>query len=433
MKTVSRIAIGIALAFGTTGVAGGFAAAAAQETEAYEPEYSKEARTSLAASQEAKEAGDNAAAAAAARQALAVAETPDDKFVGGQMLFSLGQQTGDVAMENEGLAAMARSGSPQLTASLREQIYMNLAQKAQDSGDTAAAQQYYQELLQADPNSANAAIGLGELKVASGDVSGGIADIRAAIAAKEAAGEEVPEAWYRRAFVLAYDNNLASEVPSLAMALLKAYPTQVNWRDALATYYAVNAPEDQLALDLFRLMHDADTLERRFYIEYANLADQRGLPGETVNVIDKGVAAGELEADNVTIKELRSISEPKIKSDRASLADLAAEAAGEANGKLAKGTADAYLSYGDNQDAARLYRMALEKGGVDEAEVNTRLGIALARSGDEAGARAAFQAVNGAPRQTLAEFWISYLDNDAAAAAAATPAPAPVPAPAPEG
>ena len=75
-------------------------------------------------------------------------------------------------------------------------------------------------------------------------------------------------------------------------------------------------------------------------------------------------------------------------------------------------TADAYLGYGDYAKAASLYRLALQKGGsgVDADTAQLRLGIALAMSGDKAGARTAFAAVKGR-RADLASFWTLYLDT----------------------
>jgi hypothetical protein len=45
--------------------------------------------------------------------------------------------------------------------------------------------------------------------------------------------------------------------------------------------------------------------------------------------------------------------------------------------------------------------------------INTRLGLALARSGDKAGAEAALKAVTGAPRDQLARFMLIWLQNQA--------------------
>ena len=67
-----------------------------------------------------------------------------------------------------------------------------------------------------------------------------------------------------------------------------------------------------------------------------------------------------------------------------------------------------------------MYRQALSKGGVDKDEVNTHLGIALARSGDKAGAQTAFAAVTTEPRAGIASLWTTWLQ--AGTSAAATPA-----------
>ena len=45
--------------------------------------------------------------------------------------------------------------------------------------------------------------------------------------------------------------------------------------------------------------------------------------------------------------------------------------------------------------------------------MNTRLGIALAAQGDKAGAKAAFDAVQGSPRAELAGFWNTWLQTQA--------------------
>jgi hypothetical protein len=49
---------------------------------------------------------------------------------------------------------------------------------------------------------------------------------------------------------------------------------------------------------------------------------------------------------------------------------------------------------------------------VDANVVNTRLGIALAASGDRTGAEAAFKTVTG-PRAELANLWVAWLTRAA--------------------
>ena len=83
----------------------------------------------------------------------------------------------------------------------------------------------------------------------------------------------------------------------------------------------------------------------------------------------------------------------KVAGDQASLAAAERQAGASANGRVAMATADAYLGYGQDAKAVTLYRTALTKGGVDVDTVNTRMGIALLRSGDKVGARTAFTSV----------------------------------------
>ena len=103
---------------------------------------------------------------------------------------------------------------------------------------------------------------------------------------------------------------------------------------------------------------------------------------------------------------------PRYQGDRASLASEESRANSSPSGTLAIKLADAYAGYGDYAKAVSLYRAALAKSGVDANLVNTRLGIALAASGDKAGAEAAFKAVTG-PRAELANLWVSWLSRTA--------------------
>ncbi len=90
---------------------------------------------------------------------------------------------------------------------------------------------------------------------------------------------------------------------------------------------------------------------------------------------------------------------------------MEAKAKAGANGRIALNTGDAYLGMGNWAKAIELYKVAMTKGGVDADVVNTHLGIALANSGDKAGAKAAFAAVKTAPRTDIASLWTVYLDN----------------------
>ena len=66
----------------------------------------------------------------------------------------------------------------------------------------------------------------------------------------------------------------------------------------------------------------------------------------------------------------------------------------------------------DYAKAAELYRQSIGKPGVDSNVANMHLGIALARSGDKAGATAAFNAVSG-NLSPIAKYWLIYVQQQA--------------------
>jgi TolA-binding protein len=75
-------------------------------------------------------------------------------------------------------------------------------------------------------------------------------------------------------------------------------------------------------------------------------------------------------------------------------------------------TGEAYYGYGDYQKSAELFRAALGKQGVDKDLANLRLGMALARAGDKAGATAALNAAGGAQAE-VAKLWLTYVSTAA--------------------
>ncbi len=125
-------------------------------------------------------------------------------------------------------------------------------------------------------------------------------------------------------------------------------------------------------------------------------------------MVEEGSATGAINASRPVFQDVQALSGAKIAADKASLPKLEAQAKSADNGKLAANTADAYLGYKQYAQAAALYRVALQKGGIDAPAVNTRIGIALALSGDKAGAQQAFGQVTG-PRAAIAKFWTIWL------------------------
>jgi tetratricopeptide (TPR) repeat protein len=116
------------------------------------------------------------------------------------------------------------------------------------------------------------------------------------------------------------------------------------------------------------------------------------------------------------VNEIGAAAGAKVAADKASLAAAEKNAASSANGKAALGTADAYFGYGDYAKAAALYKLALQKRGVDAGTANLRLGMALAKSGQAAEAKQALAQVTSGPRAEIAQFWTLWVDQNARAA-----------------
>jgi tetratricopeptide (TPR) repeat protein len=83
-----------------------------------------------------------------------------------------------------------------------------------------------------------------------------------------------------------------------------------------------------------------------------------------------------------------------------------------ANGKALMRIGDNYAALGDYARAVEAYKLAMAKPDGDAALANLHIGIALARSGDKAGATTALNAVTGA-RAGIAKYWLTYLAQKA--------------------
>lgn len=412
MKTISSFALGVALAVGAAGGALVVAPAAAKEEakQAKPPKLSKEVGSALAEAQKLQAAGDIDGAVAKAQAATAAAKTGEEKYWSAQVTYNIAAAKKDNALLEQATKAMLDSGNA--PAELQKPLRQNLASFAIQKKDYAGALAQFKALNEAYPTDPEITVSLAELYQANRQTGEAVTTLQKAIAAKKATGQAVPESWYKRMLGIAYDAKRVDLTVPASLELVTAFPTKDNWRDSLIIFRDSAKLDDQATLDLMRLMRAAGAMKGESdYYEYANSAYMKGLPGEAKAVIDEGVASKTLNAGKQSFAELSKLSASKVDSDKASLPKLSTQAKAAANGKLALATADAYLGYNDYAKAADLYQVALAKGGVDAATVNTRLGIALARSGNKAGAQAAFAKVTGEPRATVVKYWQTWLNS----------------------
>jgi tetratricopeptide (TPR) repeat protein len=371
--------------------------------------FSKPVAALVSEAQKKQTAGDHAGALALLAQAEALPEkNQDDLYIINMLTLNSAIPTKDNPLIEKSLEGAIASGKLPPEDVLKFQ--RNLGAMALQRNDYAKAITEFEKVIAASPNDAQLIVEVAELQRRQKQHAKAVATMQQAIAVQEKGGQKADESWYRRALAIAYDAKLPAETVSTSEALVSAYPNGTNWRDVLVIFRESGKWDDQGNLDILRLMRANSALTgERDYAEYAETASIRGLPGEAKAVLDEGMTKGALQAGKPVVKELSAIVAPKIAADRASLPGLEKEAAAAKTGRSAMATADAHLGYGNYAKAADLYKMALAKGGVDAATVNTRLGLALGKSGDKAGAEAALKAVSGAPRDQLAKYYLIWL------------------------
>jgi tetratricopeptide (TPR) repeat protein len=387
------------------------AAMAQKEAKPAPLKLSKPVQSVAAQAQKLQGEGNHAGALEILKQGDTVEKkTADDAYILAMLKLNSAIALKDNALIEQSLEAAIASGK--LSAEDEVKFRRNLGAMALQRKDYGKAAAEFEKLVAMNPNDASLLVEIAELQRRQNQNQKSIATLQQAIAVQEKGGAKADESWYRRALAIAYDTKLPAETVSTSEALLKAYPNPTNWRDVLIIYRDGAKLDDQGNLDVMRLMRANSALTgERDYAEYAETATIRGLPGEAKSVLDEGVAKGALKSTTPFVKELLGSVNPKIASDKASLAGLEKEARAAANGRAALATADAHLGYGNWAKAAELYKVALAKGGVDANTVNTRLGFALGNAGDKAGAEAALAAVTAAPRGQLARYYGVWLGN----------------------
>lgn len=382
---------------------------------AYDAATTSSARKAAAAQRDAAIAALGAALAneRALLDGLTAAITlPDDKYGGGSLMLNYGLLAEDAGLQRKGLQAMVDSGKTP-PADLPRFNYF-IGQFAFDAQDYPAAATALQSAIDAGFPFVDAGLTLAEVDFASGKTAAGLDLLKKVIDAKNASGTLAPEGWYRRGLGLAYRDKMQDKSAVFANALVAAYPSKDNWAGAISVLRLVSKYELQERLDLLRLMQRTHSFsDSSDYAEFIQAADPRRLPAEVLAVIDEGLKAGKLDANDLFVSEAKTTAGARVKEDLPTLAGLEASAkAANATGVNATATADALLSYGMPDKAEALYNLALQRGGVDAQRIATRIGIAQFDQGKYADAKATFDKITGI-RQPLAQLWSIYASQKA--------------------
>ncbi|MES2095437.1 MAG: hypothetical protein V4459_01625 [Pseudomonadota bacterium] len=423
MKRISTTVLAAALVTGMAGVA--FApVAVAKKKEEPAPKGPAYTQAVALAAQKAKTAllaKDMVTADAAIAEAEAAVKTDDDKYLATFLRYALiSQKIADSASTTNGvfdprpMIAPLDSliANPKTPADMKAKFEYSRATIAYDQKAWPVAIDMFKRALADGSTEPNAPLYIAKAKVQGGDAAGGMADLETLFKSGKAQNED----FYKYAIAQSNQAGLKAETIKWLQRWLVAVPTSKTWRDALGFYALGQKPIAKLgkreSVDVFRLMRQTGGLaDQYYYEEYAQKANDIGLPDETRAVIAEGKANGKIPgAGTSSIQALVSGTANQVTTP-AAFAALEKKADLDKTGALSSQTADAYLGAGQYAKAIPLYRAALTKGVANADEVNTHLGIALALSGDKVGAKTAFAAVTTAPRSEIAGFWSVWVDN----------------------
>lgn len=435
---IGKTAMALALSAGALSVGSTVAMAKEKAPKEQKGSYSKEfvaaagpIQKSVAALDAAKKSGatpeaqkaalGNAAAELAAAEAAI--QTPMDRMAAGGWAVSIGGVLNDTVMRQRGIKNMLDSG--QVPAANQTEYQFYLGNFAYGNKDYATAVAALTPVVQANYKDDAAAELLADSYAQQGQHAQALEALKAAVATRKAAGGVTPNAWYKRANLIAYTNKLGPQAIEWSTLMVENDPTPLNWLGAGQLVREFGSFTNQESLDLGRLLlrsggfkNDPKYVERE-YVEYIEAADPRRLPGEVLKVANMGVSSGVLKANDPFVTDALTQAKGRIGPDKASLPALDREARAGKDGKSALAMADAYLSYDEPAKAEEMYAMAIAKGGIDKDRAVMRMGIAQVDQRKFAEAKASFAQVTNATRAPLARLWTAFVATQAQPAAAA--------------
>jgi len=429
-QLTSKFALALALTAGVAVGAAGFAEPAyAQQKKGKAGQNSKGFVAAYEPVNKALEAvpegGDYSSVKAQIPTLLAAAENEDDRMVAGQMVLVIGNKSTDPKLQRQGLELMLSSGK--VPAEQVGQFQYFVANLAYQADDFTAARTALEAATAAGFTDEQLPALMAETYFGTNAKKEGLNYLIKAARDRQAAGQAVPESWMLRGLQVSYEMKDAAASNDLAALLVTASPTPKNWQAALQVMREVNSTwTTEEILDLSRLMMDSGGMRTdNDLAEYIDAADPRKLSNEVLAALDTATKAGVINATAPRFADIRQIAQDRAASDRAEAPHAKTEAQAAASGTVAFGAGDLFLSIGNYADAEAMYQLAIDKGGVDANRALTRKGIAQARQGKTAEAKATLAQVQGT-RAPLANLWAIYAEkgsNSGATAAAGVPTP----------
>jgi tetratricopeptide (TPR) repeat protein len=396
-------ALALALMTGTALVTAGPALAQKQE-KPKPPKLSKPVMAVVQEVQKLQQAGDHAGAIARLDAARDVPRTEaDDALILAKLKLFSAQTLKDNAKLEEGLTEAV--AAPSIDPAEKVTFSKFIAGLASNRKDYEKARQWYDFYLAAMPNDVDMTVQAASIYAAMGARPKVVELLTRAIDLREAAGQKGDRSWYEFRAQTVIDGKLEAQMMPALLGWVKAFPEPRTYNLAIELVkQRSGAMDNNMLLDWGRLMTAAGAMTTaNNYLEYADAAIDRGMPNEADLALKEAIAKKLVDPSRTNIAEFVKLAATKNSETRAALPGLEKEAA--TNPRIALVVADTLANLGQADRAVPFYRKLVGNAAVDQDTVNLRLGAALLKLGDKAGAKAAFEAVKSGPRASMAQFY----------------------------
>jgi tetratricopeptide (TPR) repeat protein len=402
MKTIAT-AVALALLAGTAlGVAS--PALAQKQEKVAPPKLSKPILAVVMAVQKQQQAGDHAGALAALEAAKSVPRTEkDDALIMAKLKLFSAQNLKDNAKLEEALTEAVEA--PSITPEEKLNFSKFIAGLATNRKDYQKAWKWYEFYLAQKPDDVDMLVQAASVNAALGAKPRVVELLGKAIAIREAAGQKGDRSWYEFRAQSVIDGKMDAQVMPALLSWVKAFPEPKSYNLSIELVkQRGGAMDNNLLLDWGRLMWAAGAMTTgNNYLEYADAAIERGMPNEADMVLKEAIAKKLIDPSKTNIAEIVKLAASKNTETRAALPGLEKEA--KTSPRIALVVADTLANIGDHAKAVGFYKGLIGNANVDQDTVNLRMGAALLKTGDKAGAKAAFDAVKAGPRNQIAQFY----------------------------
>jgi tetratricopeptide (TPR) repeat protein len=372
------------------------------------PSLSHSVGKPLSEADKAMKANDLATAAAKVQEAQAVADrTPFDDYTINQFAANLALKQNDLKSAEKYFTAAA--ASPAMPPDDKKNLYTVTVQVATNVQDWPTIVTYGKQLQAMNALEANLVEPYAVALYNTGDQAGALQVAQTQVAADKAANRQPSQALMQ----IVLNGQAGSKDNAGAIATLEGlvvdYGNPNDWARLIEPAFGKGMTDLQ-ALNLYRLRVATNaTTSVEDYAIMATVTTKAGYPGETVSMLEHGLAKGEIKAGDQTAAPL-SAARAKVPGDKRDLPGFDNQAKARKTGDFDVKVAETYYGYGQYADAETAARRAISKGGVkDPAEAPMVLGMSLAMQGKNADAIDVFSKVGGnANDKKIAHLWTLY-------------------------